>query len=275
MSVAGIPLTAGGPAMAVRMLGSETAKGLLLMWRRRGLLIASIAENGLTYLAIRFLIGGGHISRSLVAVTLPALLAATVASTAALQGSAGIAEEVYSGTLEQAQLGPARQAVQVFGRLGALAVEGLIGAIALGLAFGFGFGVSVDYWLRPDVLVPGLLTLLDALGYALLITALTLAVASIGAITHVFNMAVSLFNGTLVPITVFPGAIRVAVELVPTTLGVQVMNGTLAGGSLGAAWANGTLPWLLIHAVALLGLGWLTYSYTIRSARRKGGLSPR
>lgn len=273
MSVVGIPLTADGSASAVRMLGNETAKGLLLMWRRRGVLIAGIAENGLSYLAIRFLIGGGHISRSMVAATLPALLAASVASTAALQGSGGIAEEVYSGTLEQTQLSPARQTVPAFGRLGALAVEGLIGAAILGLTFGFGFGV--DYSARPDVLVPGLLTLLDALGYALLITALTLGVASIGAITHVFNMAVLFFNGTLVPIAVFPSGIQIAVKFVPTTLGVEVMNATLAGRPLGAAWADGTLPWLLVHAVALFGLGWFTYSYTIRSARRKGGLSPR
>jgi hypothetical protein len=35
------------------------------------------------------------------------------------------------------------------------------------------------------------------------------------------------------------------------------------------------VPWLLAHTVALSALGWLTYLYTLRRARREGGLSPR
>jgi ABC-2 type transport system permease protein len=59
-------------------------------------------------------------------LTLPALFAEVTATTAALQGSGGIAEEVNGGTLEQSQLSPARPTVLVAGRVAALAVEGLI-----------------------------------------------------------------------------------------------------------------------------------------------------
>jgi ABC-2 type transport system permease protein len=272
MTAAAVP-GASGSLLAARTLHNEAAKGLLLLWRRRGVLIASIAESAFAYLLIRFLIGGGHIGHPLVAATLPALLAQFVASTAALQGSGGIAEEVNSGTLEQAQLGPAAPTLPVFGRLGALAVEGFIGALALGLGFGLGF--AVHYSASPDVLVPILLTILDALGYAFLIIALTLAVASIGAVTHVFNMAIMFLNGMLVPIGVFPSWIQVTAEFFPTTLGVRVLNSTLAGRPLSAAWGDGTLPWLLVHVFALFSLGWCTYVYTIRRARREGGLVSR
>src|SRR5260370_26078472 len=106
-------------------------------------------------------------------------------------------------------------------------------------------------------------------------TALTLRVASIGAIVHVFGMVIMVFGGMLVPVSVFPHGVLIAVRFVPTTLGVEVMNATLAGRPLSAAWYDGTLPWLLVHAAVTAGLGWAIYLHTIRRARREGGLSPR
>src|SRR6266487_2067745 len=115
----------------------------------------------------------------------------------------------------------------------------------------------------------------DGLGYGLLMTALTLRVASIGAVVHVFNMAVMFFGGMFIPVTLFPHGIEIVARFVPTALGVEVLNTTLAGRGLRTAWADGTLAWLLVHTVALIGLGWITYLYTLRRARREGGLGPR
>ncbi len=208
-----------------------------------------------------------------LALTLPGLFAYVVAATAALQGSGGIAEEVNGGTLEQAHLSPARPSLLAAGRLAALAVEGLIPAVVLAVAFGFGYG---PHWtVRPDSLVPLALIIADALGYALLMTALTLRVASIGAVVHVFNMAVMFFGGMFIPVTLFPHGIEIFARFIPTTLGTEVLNTTLSGRGLAAAWAGGTLPWLLVHVVVLAVLGWVTYLNTLRRARREGGLSPR
>jgi ABC-2 type transport system permease protein len=145
--------------------------------------------------------------------------------------------------------------------------------VLLTAAFWAGFGVH--YTVRPDVLVPLLLTLADALAYGLLMIALTMAVASIGAVVHVFNMTVMFFGGMLVPVTAFPHGAAIFARFVPTTLGVEVLNTTLAGHGLAAAWHNGTLPWLLAHAAVLAGLGWAAYLGTLHRARREGGLSPR
>jgi ABC-2 type transport system permease protein len=187
-----------------------------------------------------------------------------------MQGSGGIAEEINGGTLAQSQLTPAAPQRQVLGRLAALAVEGLAAAIPLGLAFTLGFGVP--YHLSPDVLVPAALTVADGLGYALLIIALTVRLASIGAITHVFGMVIQFFAGALVPVAVFPPALQTVARFVPTALGVQALNATLAGRGLSAAWADGTLPWLIVHAGVSLALGWVIYGRNIRRARREGGL---
>ncbi len=143
----------------------------------------------------------------------------------------------------------------------------------LGLGFGLGYGVR--YSVRPDVLVPLLLTIADALGYALLMTGLTLRVASIGAIVHVFGMVIMVFNGMLVPVSVFPHGVELFARFVPTTLGVEVMNTALAGRPLGAAWSDGALPWLLVHVAVTAALGWAIYLHTVSRARREGGLSPR
>jgi len=101
---------AAGPAprwFALRAFGNEAGKGLRLMWRHRAITLTSIVMIGFMYLMIQFFIGGGHIVLPVMALTLPALSAYALASTAALQGSGGIAEEVNGGTLEQAHLSPA------------------------------------------------------------------------------------------------------------------------------------------------------------------------
>jgi ABC-2 type transport system permease protein len=257
---------------ALRAFGNEAGKGLRLMRRRRSVTSTFIVLNGFNYLMIQFFIGAGHIVLPVLALTLPALFAVTVSSVAALQGSGGITEEVNGGTLEQSHLSPAPPSLLALGRLAALAVEGLITAAVLALAFGLGYG---PHWvIRPDALIPLALTILDALGYALLMTALTLRVASIGAVVHVFNMAIMFFGGMFIPITLFPHGIEIFARFLPTALGTEVLNTTLAGRGLGAAWSNGTLPWLLVHVVVLGGLGWAAYLYTVRRARREGGLSP-
>lgn len=259
--------------LALRAFGDEAGKGLRLTWRRRAVTIAGVMSLGLMFLSIQFFIGGGHIVVPVLALTLPALFGASFAYITSVSGAGGIAEEVNGGTLEQAHLSPASPSVLLAGRLAALAVEGLVTAAALALVFGLGYG---PHWvIRPDALVPLALTVLDALGYALLMTALVLRVASIGAVVHVFNMAIMFFGGLYIPITLFPHGVEIFARFLPTALGTEVLNTTLSGRGLSAAWADGTLPWLIVHVVVLGGLGWATYLHTLRRARREGGLSPR
>ncbi len=258
---------------ARRAFANEAGKGLWLVWRRRAITITGLVVNGFFFLMIQFLIGGGHLVLPVLALTLPGLFAYVVASTAALQGAGGIAEEVTAGTLEQAHLSPAPPFLLALGRLAAIAVEGLIPALVLVLAFGLGYG---PHWvIRPDALVPLALVIVDGLAYGLVMTALVLRVPPIGAIVHVFNMAIGFFGGMFVPITIFPHGVEIVARFLPTAVGTEVLNTALAGRGLGAAWADGTLPWLLVHVVMLAALGWGTFLYTVHWARREGGLSPK
>jgi ABC-2 type transport system permease protein len=240
-----------------RLVANEIAKSLQLVWRRRALTVTTAVAQGVVYLGI----------------TLPALVASVVAVTAALQGSGGIGEEINAGTLEQAQLGPGAPELQVVSRFAALGVEGLLGGGVLGVAFGAGFGLH--FHLTPALVVPAVLTIVAALGYGLVITGLTVRVASIGAVTHVANMAVQFFGGMLVPVALFPHGLEIFARFLPITLGIEALDASLAGKSLAALWAGGTLPLLVVYALASFALGMAIYSLNIRRARRQGGLAPR
>ena len=258
---------------ALRAFGNEAGKGLRLMWRRRFMVVVAATTFGLTYLGISLFIGGGHLIKTLMTRTVPALLAVVFANTAAVEGTGGIAEEINGGTLEQTRLSPASPQLQALGRMTALTVEGLAAAIVLGIIFVFGAGLDISP--HPAVVLPVLLTIGDALGYGLIMTALVVRVPSIGAITHVANMVIMAFGGMLVPVSLFPHGMEIFARFIPTALGVQSVNTVLAGHGLAATWSDGTLPWLLVHTAAVVTAGLGLYVINIRHAQCEGGLSPR
>jgi len=268
MSTIAVPL-----AFQSRLARTELTKGLRLMWRRRSMVVIGMIVYGGNYLGISFFIGGGQLVKDLMVRTLPALLAVVVAGIAATEGVGGIAEEINGGTLEQIHLSPASPQLQVLARMGALAIEGLAAAIALGIVFVFGAGLDIDP--HPAALIPAVLTILDALGYGLIMTALTVRVPSIGAISHVGNMVIMAFGGMLVPISFFPHGLEIFARFIPTALGVQSINTTLADHGLGATFSDGTLPWLIVHTAVVIVVGLALYVVNIRHAQREGGLSPR
>lgn len=268
MSTIAVPI-----AFKTRLVRTEAAKGLRLMWRRRSMVVVATITFGLTYLGISLFVGGGHLVKDLMVRTLPALLAVVVANIASVEGTGGIAEEINGGTLEQTRLSPASPQLHALGRMTSLAIEGLAAAVVLGIVIVFGVGLQIH--LRPAVSIPVLLTVLDALGYGLIMTALTLRVPSIGAISHVGNMVIMAFAGMLVPISVFPHGLEIFAKFIPTALGVQSINTILGGHGLGATWSNGTLPWLLVHVAVVVTAGFSLYVINTRRAQREGGLSPR
>jgi ABC-2 type transport system permease protein len=263
----------GRVLLHLRLVANETEKGLHLWWRRRSMTLTTALAQGVVYLAVSLFVGGGHVVRPVMVLTLPALLASVVAVTAALGGSGGIAEEVNAGTLEQSQLELSPPELAVLGRLAALALEGVAVAVVLGVVFALGF--DLGFHLTLAVAVPAVLAIGAALGYGLVITGLTVRLTSIGAVTHVTNMAVQFFGGMLVPVSLFPSGLETFARFLPITLAVEVLDATLSGKTLGATWADGTLPLLVAYAAGALGAGMAIYSLNVRRARREGGLSPK
>ena len=257
-----------------RMLGNETVKGLLVSWANWGTLVAALAVLVVFYLFVQFLIGAGRLVPALYAPTLLGFSAYALAYMVSLKAVAGTLEEMNAGTLEQMHLSPLPSWALSLGRLAAAVIEavGLTALVSVGLILVLGIDISY----RIDALVPLTLTILDAAGFGLLLGALAIRVASIGAILHVMQGVVLFLNGSFVPVSLFPSGLQVVSRLLPTTLGVEVGRRILLQGwSLSAVWSDHSLLWLLIHSCAMLVLGAFFYQRSILGALHEGRLGPR
>jgi ABC-2 type transport system permease protein len=263
-----------GAGAGLLMLGNETVKGLRVMWVHKAPLILELVLLSATYWGIQLFLGGGRYVHELLAMTFPGYLAYVVSYIVLLRMVSGLLEEMFTGTLEQSLLSPLRPWVQSIGRLVAGLVEALViaatvGAVYLAIFAGMGIELAVDW----SVLVPVVVTVADIAGFAMFIGGVALVVNSIGAIVHVIQGFVMFLNGALIPIFAFPAGLELAAKFVPTTLGVDAIRQLTTGGeALGDLWVNGTLPWALMHAAAMLLLGWTFYQAAVRRGLREGRL---
>ena len=270
-----IPLVTDRPRPSLaRMLGNETAKGLLVLWANRGTVVPALAVLVVFYLLIQFLIGGGQLVRALYAPTFLGFASYALAYVVTLKMVAGTLEEMNAGTLEQVHLSPLPSWALSLGRLAAAGIEaaGLTAVVSVGLILALG----IRFTYQLDALVPVGLTLLDVAGFGLLLGALAIRVTSIGAVLHVLQGIVLFLNGAFVPVSLFPTWLQVLARLLPTTLGVEVTRRILLqGSSLAASWSDRSLVWLVAHSAGMLIVGAAAYDLSIRRALREGRLGPR
>ncbi|WP_219419326.1 ABC transporter permease [Pseudonocardia nigra] len=263
-------------AIALRLLGNETAKGVRVMWAHKAPLTLGLAYMAMLYWVIQVFIGGGRLVGDVLAMTSVAFLGWVVLYIASLRMVAGVLEEMYTGTLEQSLLSPLRPWVASTGRLAAALVEGLlIAAVVAVLNLIILLAVQgVELAFRLSALIPLGITLLDIAGFVLLFGGIALVVNSIGAIIHVVQNVIMMLNGAFIPVFVFPDWLELAAKiLIPTTLGLDATRQILVTGApFHQIWLNGTLLWAVVHAVALLILGWVVYQGAIRRGLREGRL---
>ncbi|MGH2532633.1 MAG: ABC transporter permease [Thermomicrobiales bacterium] len=257
------------------MLGNETAKHLLTLWYRRVIFVIELAIMAGFYLGVQYLIGGGYLVDELLPATMIGFLPYIVAYIVLVKVVAGILEEMNTGTLEQMHLSPLPPWLLSVGLLGAMMIEGVLVAGIVGGALAIAFDVEFP-GLTWAALLPAALTLLDVAGFALFMGGIALTVTSIGAINHVIYSLIGMINGDYVPVYVFPDWLQVIAKLAPSTLGIDVMRKLLIEDrSLAATWSDHSLQWTLVHAVAMLLLGWTVYQCQIRRGLRDGRLGPR
>ena len=256
---------------AIRAVLNETQKSLWLLWGHRYVVLLELITMVVFYPFLQFVIGNGTIERALVPPTLLAFLAYPLLFVTTFKLVGDLLEEVNSGTFEQMHLSPFSPASLLVGRLLALVIEGVMIAVVIGVGMTWTLGVSIP--LRVAGVLPAALTVIDIVGFALLIGGLALALPQIGAIAHLFNGLIFLLNGTLIPMEWYPGWVQTLARFLPTTLGIEVTRKVvLEGQSLLAVWADGTLPWLIIHTAGISVLGWLVFLLNDRRAMRRGTL---
>ncbi len=252
---------------ATRAVLNETQKSLWLLWRHRSVVLLEILTLIAFYPFLQFILGNSTINRALVPPTLLAFLTYPILFIAMLKLVGDLLEEVNGGTFEQMHLSPFSPTYLLVGRLGALILEGVLIAIIVGVGMTWMLGVSIP--LRVAGVLPAALTVIDIAGFALLIGGLALVLPQIGAIAHLFSGLIILLNGTFIPLEWYPSWVQTVARFLPTTLGIEAMHKVLLEGqSLSSIWADGTLPWLLIHTAGLSVLGWLVFLLNDRRTMR-------
>ena len=134
-----------------------------------------------------------------------------------------------------------------------LLVQGVI-LIVLGLAFGL--DASVGGYVLGLVLVLLVGSACSALSYAIALT--TKSEDALAPILNVIVLPVLLLSGILLPMTLAPGWLRAASDLLPTTHVVDAVRAVFRGDVWTPETLWGTL-WALALAAAGLGVGTRTF----------------
>jgi ABC-2 type transport system permease protein len=118
-----------------------------------------------------------------------------------------------------------------------------------------------------------LLIALGVYGFGYLIGGMVLIYKQMESLTSLLSNGMLFLNGTLLPVALMPRWLAAIARALPSTQGVIVMRRVvLEGQTLGAAWADGSLVWLLVHSVLLLTGGVAVFTWCEYVAKRNGSL---
>lgn len=252
-------------------IGNEIDKGLIDLWRGKVASLLELILFALFFLAIMFAVGRGTFHRELVAPLLVGFVGYIFFHMQTNRLFWGLLGEMQSGTLEQMYLSPLPSWLLTIGLEVASIVEAAISALLLSLFIEL--VVQVPLPLDWAALVPLILLVLGSVGYSLILGGLTLLFKRLEILKELFQIAVLIFGGVLVPLERMPGWMATIARFLPLTPGVDVLRKILLDGvSLGQLSGNGTLWWLLGSAAAYLALGIVIFRFCERIARRRGTL---
>ncbi|MFI0350398.1 ABC transporter permease [Actinomadura sp. 9N407] len=250
------------------VLGAEIGKGLRVQLAHPIGHIITLLISTVMYLGLQFVLGQGELRQDLLPQTLIAIGAYWFLQYAALVMVADLIEEKRTGTFAQAQMSPAPPWLPMLGRLVTASLFGLVVAAVAALVPMLVAGITVP--LRWAAVLPALLLGINVLAFTFLLAAFALVSPMIGALQSLFAALVLLLNGSFLPLALYPEWLAVPARFLPTTLGIEAITQTLfEGRSLGDIWTSGTLPWLIVHTLALTAAGGLLFVRNHRRALRE------
>ena len=258
-------------ARAPQVILNETRKRLLIMVDYKFNLLTQLLVLTLIFIGATFFLGHGHFDQQLLPAQLVGFIVLFYARVAILETSHDMIAEASAGTLEQMYMSPLPSELLLLGRLVALLASTTImmlltiGSLALLL--------DIHIPLHWKGLLILLITLVGLFGFTLALSGTALVFKQVDALADMIQNLLLFVTGALVPISLFPGWLVPIVQTLPITQGIVVLRAVMLNGqSLGAAWANGSLTYLLIHSTLYLLGGWLLFKSCERYARRRGSL---
>ena len=250
--------------MSADVLRAEIGKGLRVQLAHPAGHVITLLISTMMYLGLQFVLGQGELRRDLLPQTLVAIGGYWFLQYAGLVMVADLIEEKRAGTFAQAQMTSAPPWLPMLGRLLTAAVFGLAVAAVASLVPMLVAGIAVPP--RWEALPPAALLGANVLAFTFLLASLALVSPMIGALQSLFASLILLLNGSFLPLALYPDWLAVLARILPTTLGVEALTQTLfEERTLAEVWRGGTLPWLLLHTLALTVVSGLLF---VRNHRR-------
>ncbi|HLG78428.1 MAG TPA: ABC transporter permease [Ktedonobacteraceae bacterium] len=252
-------------------LYNETSRRLILTWSYRFNLIVEVLEVLLLYVGISLFVGNGKLSSGQLAGTLIGYIIWFYARVMIMSTGSELIGEAHAGTLEQMYMSPLPPVVLLLGRMIAILVTTTILLIPPFLILVAVFHIQYTFhWESIPVL---LLTLGGLLGFSLAISGAALVFKQIDSLADLTQNLMLFLTGALLPVTLFPGWLANFAKTLPITQGIIVLRALILDDkSLGNVWADGSLFWLLVNAVAYTCVGAFIFVLCERSARNSGSL---
>lgn len=259
------------PRSAFAVVGAEVRKGLTRQLANPVAHVVTLVFAASMFLGMQYILGQGSLRRDLLPMTIVGISGYWFLHFAGLVMVTDLVEEKRGGTFAQAQLTPSPLWVVMLGRLLTASVFGLVVSLVGTLVPMLVTGTTVP--LRWAALVPYALILVNALAFTLLIAALALTSPMIVVLESLLTTLILMLNGAFLPVSLYPDWMAAPARLLPTTTAVDATAKVLyAGRSLTDIWNDGTLPWSLVHTVALTVAGWALFVRNHRKALRDGRL---
>jgi ABC-2 type transport system permease protein len=145
------------------------------------------------------------------------------------------------------------------------------GVIAIYLAVGvFAFGVVLSVNIVGTVLVVAL-GIATFIGFSMIGAGILILTKQGDPVTTVITIATNLFGNVLFPPQVMPQALQVISYFVPQYYFFTTIRQVLTGATLQAILPD--LLVLILMCAVILPLGYLVYSWCLRTAKKNGTLS--
>lgn len=255
----------------LRATFNETIKGLLLLWEYRFNLLMEALAICFVFVGLNFLIGNGDLTQDQLDSSLLGYIIWLYTFMAVSNMSWNLRQEAQTGTLEQAFMSPLPPPVLILGRalanfLSTSVTIILIAGVLVPL-------LSISVPVRLAGLVVFAWTILGLFGLGFIVAGATLVFKQVESFAYLAQYGLMFLNGSMLPVDRLPDGVDTLARLLPGTQGIIVLRRVLLdGASLGDAWADGDLGWLVAHSVVFFAVGWGVFMLCARYARRHGTL---
>jgi ABC-2 type transport system permease protein len=262
-------------ALTYRAAYAEAIKGVLLILGYRFANVGFLGSFVLLFVGSGMLIGNGRIDPDAMQSPLLGYMVWFFGMKAVDHMAFMIQDEASTGTLEQMYMSPAPLLVIMIGRsIGTILVAAVQAAIvAVAIVLIVRLPVTID--LRAIVVGAPIfaLTMVGLFGFGFVVAGLSLVFKRTGTVMNMLQTALLYFSGVLLPLERLPEGLAAVARTLPSTQGIVVMRQVVFDGlALPQVWADGSLPWLIVHSALYFTLGWIFYAWCESIAKRQGSL---